>query len=499
MFFMKLFITGSTGYIGRHLIPLLLKQGHFLVILARDLSRIDIPSNFSHQVSFIKGDLLIPSSLQNIPKDIEAAYYLVHSMHQSNEDFSSLEETCAQNFVKLINATSCKQVIYLSGLARSDNLSPHFSSRHHVEEILKKGKAALTTLRSSIIIGSGSASFEIMRDLVEKLPIMIAPKWIKSRSQPIAISDALDYLIGVLGLERSFNQTFEIGGPDILSYKEMLLKLAELRHLRRWIITVPVLTPRLSSYWLYFITSTNYNLAKTLVESLINDSICQNTLINKIVPKKCLSFEESIKRALYYIEENPLIASWKNSLVLSDLNPDLQHYIQVPQHGCLVDVQEIPFPKEKLNAIALNIWSIGGNRGWYYWNWAWRLRGWIDKFVGGVGLRRGRAHPFKISVGDALDFWRVLLADKKEKRLLLYAEMQLPGEAWLELKIVPHKNGYALKQTATFRPSGLLGRFYWWLLYPFHSFIFRGMAEGIIHTPPLPLKEDKDNPFSTLP
>jgi hypothetical protein len=347
-----------------------------------------------------------------------------------------------------------------------------------VGEILRTGKVPVTILMAGIIIGSGSASFEIIRDLVEKLPIMIAPKWLKQMTQPIAVRDVLTYLTDVLGSAACFNQSFEIGGPNVMSYKELLLKFAKIRGLKRIIITMPVLTPRLSAYWLYLITSTSFSLARFLVESLINNAVCKENRIQKLFPRNLLTYEESLRLTFTRIAEDWIPSSWKDSMSGSHLSPDLSRYIQVPTFGTLVDRHVVSFfgPVEEVQK---RIWSLGGDRGWPAMNWAWVLRGFIDKLVGGVGLRRGRTHPTRLRAGDALDFWRVLLADETNRRLLLYAEMKLPGEAWLEFQIIPRETGGEIHQTASFRPHGLWGRFYWYSLYPIHVFIFRQLARRI--------------------
>jgi len=476
---MKILLTGANGYIGQRLLPLLVEAGHKVIAMVRSARRLEVPLHCREHVQIVQGDLLDFENIEKIPKDIEAAYYLVHSLTQKKGHLVDLEQKAANNFLKLLKPTSARQIIYLSGLVSDKNLSPHLQSRKYVDKLLRAGPIPVTTLRAGIILGSGSASFEIMRDLVEKLPIMVAPRWVKNKCQPIGIFDVLEYLISVLNHPKCLGEAFDIGGPDVLSYRQMLLAFAKIRGLRRYIIDVPVLTPRLSSYWLYFVTSTNFNLARSLVESLRNNAICQDHRIKKIIPKKCFSFEEALKRTLQKVEENLILSSWRDSMAISDLNPNLLEYIQVPQFGCLTDLQQVRFdsdPKEVVKAV----WSIGGNRGWYYMNWAWRLRGFIDQLFMGTGLRRGRTHPTRLHNGDALDFWRVLIADKEHQRLLLYAEMRLPGEAWLEFKIIPQKNGGVLYQKASFRPHGVLGRLYWYGIYPFHWLIFHGLAKGII-------------------
>ncbi len=474
---MKILLTGANGYIGSRLLPRLVDEGHEIYALVRSCSRIEIPEKFQSQLHVIEADLLDSSSLLKIPADIDAAYYLVHSMSYSQK-FSELEAASAKNFVSRLENTQAKQIIYLSGLSNEDHLSRHLTSRKRVGEILREGKVPVTILMAGIIIGSGSASFEIIRDLVEKLPIMVAPKWLKQLTQPIAISDVLAYLTLVLGNPACFGHSFEIGGPDVMSYKDLLLNFAKMRGLRRKIITVPVLTPRLSSYWLFFVTSTSFSLARFLVESLINNAVCKENRIQKLFPRKLLSYEEALQLAFTRTEEDWVPSSWKDTLSGSTLNPDLSIYVHVPKFGILSDRRTIVF-SSPIEQVQKRIWSLGGDRGWLAMNWAWKFRGFLDKLVGGIGLRRGRTHPTRLKVGDALDFWRVLLADEKNRRLLLYAEMKLPGEAWLEFEIIPHETGGTLKQTASFRPNGVWGRFYWYSLYPFHALIFSQLAKQI--------------------
>jgi hypothetical protein len=318
-----------------------------------------------------------------------------------------------------------------------------------------------------------------MRDLVEKLPVMITPKWLNTKAQPIAIRNVLEYLIGVLLKPETFNHSFDIGGPDVLSYKEMLLQFAKVRGLKRYIFTIPVMTPRLSSYWLYFVTSTSYLLAVNLVNSMKVEVIAKSNNLGKMLGIKLLPYKEAVNLAFQKIEQNNVVSSWKDSLVSSYTNNSLLENINIPVHGCFVDKREKEI-NEDVDAVLKNIWSIGGRKGWYYGNRLWKMRGFLDNLFGGVGLRRGRTNPHTINTGDAIDFWRVLVADKENKRLLLYSEMKLPGEAWLEFKIVSKDQKSFLKQTATFRPRGVLGRLYWYAVLPFHYFIFDGMAGNIV-------------------
>jgi len=470
---MKILLTGATGYIAKKLLPGLLADGHEVICCVRDRQRFDISRFNSNLVKVIEVDFLETSTLHAIPADIDAAYYLIHSMSSSIDDFEILEKESANNFSNRMDQTHVKQVIYLSGIINNKELSRHLLSRKAVEEILIKGQFHLTTLRAGIIVGSGSASFEIMRDLVEKLPVMITPRWLNTRSQPIAIQNVVQFLRGVLLNEQTYDQSFDIGGPEILTYKEMLLQFAEVRNLKRKIYVVPVMTPKLSSYWLYFITSTSYKLAVNLVNSMKVEVISSQNNLPQLLNIDLISYKEAVRLAFEKMEQQVIVSSWTDALSGKAIEQGISALINVPTFGCFKDEQKIEIIDE--DRVLEKIWSIGGKTGWYYANWLWSLRGFIDKLFGGVGLRRGRKSPTEISAGDSLDFWRVLLADKKGKRLLLYAEMKLPGEAWLEFII---KDGM-LYQTATFRPLGLWGRIYWYVLFPIHYFVFRGMINGI--------------------
>ena len=471
---MKILLTGANGYIGMRLLPPLLQAGHQVVCAVRNKARLSLDEDTLKKVEVIEADFLEDPKPGIIPADIDAAYYLIHSMTSSTTDFDKKEARSARNFNLYMAQTGVKQVIYLGGIVNDAKLSRHLSSRKNVEEILRNGPFALTALRAGIIVGSGSSSFEIIRDLCEKLPVMITPKWVLTRSQPVAIRDVINFLTGVLGNERCFNDSFDIGGPNILTYKQMLQLYAKTRGFNNLIITVPVMTPKLSSYWLYFVTSTSYKLAINLVDSMKMEVVARDKRLQEILDIKPHTYVEAIEMAFAKIEQNLVLSSWKDSMVSGRFKKDLNKYIQVPRYGVLKDEKSIQVadPEKVLE----NIWSIGGEKGWYYGNWMWKLRGVLDKMVGGVGLRRGRTHPNRIFTGDSLDFWRVLLADRESRRLLLFAEMRLPGEAWLEFHL--DKNN-VLHQTATFRPKGLAGRLYWYTLVPFHLFIFKGMIRNI--------------------
>jgi uncharacterized protein YbjT (DUF2867 family) len=480
---MKILLTGATGYIGKRLLPVLIEQGHQVVCCVRDKNRFPIDGIYKHpKVSLLEVDFLkdIQNSGSSLIKDIDAAYYLIHSMSSNVKDFGSLEETSANNFIRLVKQTSVKQIIYLGGITNEEKLSKHLASRKKVEGILNKSGIPLTSIKAGIIVGSGSASFEIIRDLVEKLPVMITPKWLNTKHQPIAIRNILEYLTGVLLKPETFNKSYDVGGPDVLSYKQMLLQLAEVRGLKRFIFTVPVMTPRLSSYWLYFVTSTSYMLAINLVNSMKIEVVAKSNELEKLLDINPISYKEAVQLAFQKIEQNNVLSSWKDSLVSSYSDNSLLEHINIPTNGCFVDKREKEITTS-VDQVLDNVWSIGGERGWYYADWLWHIRGFLDKLAGGVGLRRGRTNSNTIHTGDTLDFWRVLAADKENKRLLLYAEMKLPGEAWLEFKILEKNGKNFLRQTATFRPKGLLGRLYWYSVLPFHYFVFDGMAANIIH------------------
>ena len=470
---MKILVTGANGYIGMRLLPYLVQSGHEVYCAVRDPERLSVNEALRKQLHLITIDFLHTTKKNPLPENIDVAYYLIHSMSSDIGDFSRMEAQCAHNFVSLVEQTQAKQIIYLSGIVNEKALSKHLASRKNVENILMQSTTPTTVFRAGIIVGSGSASFEIIRDLCEKLPIMITPKWVKTKSQPIGIRNVMEYLTGVLLHPNCLNQSFDIGGADILTYKEMLHRYAKNRGFRNWIISVPIMTPRLSSYWLHFVTSTSYPLAVSLVDSMNMEVIAKDQRLQKLLNIRPYTYDEAIQMAFRRIAQNSVVSSWKDSMVSGRLNKKLNDYIQVPRFGVLKDAQRLDNIDPESTFTAL--WKIGGSQGWYYANFLWKIRGYLDQLAGGVGLRRGRTHPDKIYAGDALDFWRVLLADKKKKRLLLFAEMKLPGEAWLEFKIV----GNTLFQTATFRPRGLWGRLYWYSLVPFHFFIFKGMIRRL--------------------
>lgn len=474
----KIFVTGGTGFVGKRLILVLLNQGHQIYALCR-IRGSKVFSDDKPNLHYIWGDLRNSETLKAIPKDIDAAYYLVHSMSEIVSDLVDTELHVVDQFIKGVKNTQIKQLIYLGGIINDEKtLSPHLKSRLLVEKALIESGIPTTVLRASVIIGAGSASFEVIRDLTEKLPVMIAPKWVETLCQPIAISDVLYYLSGVLLNEECYYKIFDIGGPEVLTFKDLMLRYAKFRNLKRWIFNVPVLTPRLSSYWLVFITSVRYSLCSYLVESMKSSSIVKLDGINKIITHDCLTYVESLELAFQMTSQNEVVSTWMDAWEMQGNNPNIDDYIQVPCEGCLKERRKVLIKDSKLETIN-RIWSIGGNTGYYALNWAWNLRGMIDKLLGGVGLNRGRRHPSEIQVGDSIDFWRVILSDKERGHFVLFAEMKLPGEAWLEFSIEEENQRLFLIQTATFRPKGVLGRLYWYTLVPFHFFIFQKMANAL--------------------
>ena len=478
---MHVLVTGANGYIGLRLIQALLDAGHEITAVIRDRRRFPV-THFGAceaRLHLVEADFLDAASLRNLPRAVDAAYYLIHSMG-SGGDFARKEEQCAVNFSESAKSHGWKRIIYLGGLAADEGpLSQHLSSRRRVEEILRGSGVPVTVLRASIIVGSGSASFEIVRDLAEKLPVLVTPRWVHTHCQPIAIRNVLDYLTGLLDHPETAHRSYDIGGPEVMSYLDLIKGYCKVRGLRRVFIPTRLLSPRLSSGWLCLLTSTSFPLARSLVDSLTHETVCHDSKIRGIIPLELLTYREAVERALARIAQNHVPSSWIDSLAAGTLSPRLFDAIKVPEHGILTDSRVVPLTAPRDEVIA-RIWSIGGEAGWPSMNWAWGLRGIVDKLVGGIGIRRGRRHPEELHAGDALDFWRVLLADRPKGRLILYAEMKLPGEAWLEFAIEDLPDGrHALRQTATFRPQGLLGRLYWLALLPFHWLLFPRMARNL--------------------
>lgn len=429
------------------------------------------------RLRLVEGDMLEASSLPGVAGGVDAAFYLLHSMGTGKE-FEEKEERCARNFNEWVEGIGCGRVVYLGGLVPEGELSKHLRSRENVARILKEGSVPLTTFRASIIVGSGSASFEMIRDLVEKLPVMLTPRWAMTNCQPIAIRNVIGYLTGCLKEEGSIGKDLDIGGPEVLTYRILLEQYAAARGLNRLILSVPFLSPRLSAHWLHLVTSTTMTLAKTLIDSLSNETVCKGDEARELVPQKLLTYREAIEMAFARIAQNKVPSSWIDSLSSGRLHPEFLRSIRVPEHGVLTDLRVAELTAERGEVVDA-VWQIGGRNGWPSMDWAWKLRGWMDRAVGGAGVRRGRRSPENLNAGDALDFWRVILADRSSDeasaRLILFAEMKMPGEAWLEFEVT----GKQLIQTATFRPRGWFGRLYWYLVLPFHFVLFPQMARRL--------------------
>ena len=374
---MRVLLTGTNGYIGMRLLPLLLDMGHDVICCVRDENRLYLDQETKSKVSVIEIDFLKEVDLNIIPKDIDIAYYLIHSMSSSTTDFDKKEEISAMNFNAYMKAAHTQQVIYLSGIVNEKNLSKHLWSRKNVEEILYTGDFKLTVLRAGIIVGSGSSSFEIIRDLCEKLPIMITPKWVNTKTQPIGIRDVLKFMIGVLGNTACYNQSYDISGPDVLTYKDMLKVYAKVRGIQLAIITLPVMTPKLSSYWLYFVTSTSYKLALNLVDSMRIPVIASGQELQELLGVQTMSYRRALELAFIKIEQNQVVSSWKDSMISGRFKKDIQKYVTVPKRGCFKDKKKIK--TSDAEKTTQRIWAIGGDTGWYYGNWMWRIRGYFDK------------------------------------------------------------------------------------------------------------------------
>jgi uncharacterized protein YbjT (DUF2867 family) len=470
-------VTGATGYIGGRLVPLLLAQGHRVRCLARDPDRLR-GRDWVGRVEVVAGDVLDRDSLGPALAGCGVAYYLIHSMAGGEGSFCERDLRAARNFASAAAQAGLERVIYLGGLGRrAERLSKHLTSRHEVGDMLRGGPVPTTELRAAMIIGSGSASFEMLRALVSRLPAMVCPRWVANRTQPIAIRSVLAYLTGCLEHPATVGQVLDIGGPDILTYKEMMERFAKIIGRRRLILVVPVLTPRLSAYWANLVTPVPAAVAFPIIEGLKSETVCEDDRIAAMVPVEPVGFDEAVRVALEEVRLHEVETRWTNA---SLPGRDRGRCAFVPADFPIRDEQRVACGASA-GALFERVRCIGGDVGWYYADLLWRVRGGIDRALGGVGLRRGRRDPVDVFVGDAIDFWRVEDVIPGE-RLLLHAEMKVPGDAWLELRVRPLGNGgdhSELIQTAYFRPTPLWGRLYWGLLYPIHRTIFLGMARGI--------------------
>lgn len=462
-------VLGATGYVGRRLVPVLRARGHSVRCLVRNPATVS--EDIRRDAEIVAGDVLQPETLAPAMRDIDAVLYLVHSMGAGESQFAKLDRRAATNVGSAAQAAGVMRLIYLGGLGRRDGQeSAHLRSRHEVAQVLRTSGVPVTEFRAAVIVGAGSTSFEMMHHLVNRLPVMICPRWLVTRTQPIALADVLRYLADAVDNPKTAGAVIDIGGPDVLSYRSMMLTVARELKLRRLLIQVPVLTPRLSSYWVNLITPIHADTARALIEGVRSDTVCENTLAAELFDFEPMSYEEAVHRALKNVR--PRDGKTAQALVMTELEQD---YIDPSHLLCDVRTVESTASAERLFATAA---SAGGSTGWFYANWLWKMRGWIDERLGGVGLRRGRVVSDPIAKGDFIDFWTVEEVIPGRK-LLLHAEMKVWGQAWLEFAVEPIPTGSRLVQTARYYPKGLGGLLYWWVTSPFHFFVFRGMARSV--------------------
>ena len=468
----RVLLTGATGYVGGRLLPLLESRGVSVRCLVRQ------PEHLQDQVGanteVVRGDVLDAQSLHAALEGIDCAYYLVHSMG-STGSFESQDRRAAENFAAAARAAGVRRIIYLGGLGDDrEDLSPHLRSRHEVGQMLRESGCNVVEFRASIVIGSGSLSFELVRALVERLPVMICPKWVSVKAQPIAIEDLLDYLLAGLDWPGTESRIFEIGGPDAVSYGQIMREYARQRGLKRWLVSVPVLTPRLSSLWLGLVTPIYARVGRKLIDSLKNPTVITDPSALEEFDIRPRDLTAAIQRALQKEDRRLADTRWSDSLSSAR---GVRSWAGVRFGNRIVDTRAVEVPVPPSQAFT-PIRQIGGDRGWYFANSLWAIRGWIDLWCGGVGKRRARRDPEHVRVGDVLDWWRV---DEyiPDQRLRLLAEMKVPGRAWLEFEVEPTQDGSLIRQTAVFDPVGLPGLVYWYSLYPIHAVMFRGMLGQI--------------------
>ncbi len=469
-------VTGATGYVGGRLVPRLLEAGYQVRCMTRDPARLQGRA-WQGQVELVAGDVLEPNTLPPAMDRIEVAYYLIHSMG-GGQGFHERDLVAARNFAQAAQDAGVQRIIYLGGLGDMHaDLSPHLRSRQQTGAALRTTNVPVTEFRAAVIVGSGSLSFELVRYLTERLPVMICPRWVFTRIQPISIRNVLDYLLAALETPDSSGQIIEIGGADVLTYSAMMTGYAQARGLKRMLLPVPFLTPRLSSYWLHLVTPIPVSIARPLIAGLHNEVIVHNAAARRLFPQiEPMDYPTAVQHALERLNAAQIETTWSDALVSSQ--GDLPPVMLTSREGMIVERRQhlVAAPADTLYGIFT---GLGGEHGWLHMNWAWHLRGGIDRLAGGVGLRRGRRDPDEVRVGDALDFWRVE-AVEPGRLLRLRAEMKLPGQAWLEFEAQPQSDGRTLLvQTACFAPKGLLGHLYWYGLYPFHRHVFQGMIGAI--------------------
>ncbi|NMO00121.1 SDR family oxidoreductase [Gordonia sp. TBRC 11910] len=477
---MHVVVFGATGYIGGRLVPELLHAGHQVRVMARTPAKLDdVP--WRADVEVVRGDVTDAAAVAEALNGQDVLYYLVHSLVQ--RDFVDIDSTAARLVAAAAHAARVGRIVYLGGLVpHDDELSPHLASRAEVGEILRESGVPTAELRAAVILGSGSASFEMLRYLSERLPAMITPRWVKNRIQPIAVRDVLHYLVGAAHLPDDVNRSFDIGGPDVLTYLTMMRKYAVIANLpRRVVVPVPVLTPWLSAQWINLVTPVPRSIAVPLMESLVHEVVCGEHDIARYIPDPpdgLTGYERAVELALARIKNLDVPTRWSDATTSPAPSDPLPSDPDWSGGSLYTDEREMTTTASP-QALWDVIEAIGGEEGWYSFPLAWSVRGWIDRLTGGVGLRRGRRDPRRLRVGEALDWWRVE-ALERPRLLRLRAEMKVPGDAWLELSVIPTDDGGATyHQRALFRPNGLAGQAYWASIVPFHNIIFSGMARNI--------------------
>jgi len=469
-------LTGATGYIGGRLVPRLLEMGCRVRCLVRDPARLQ-GRPWQGAVEIVAGDVLQPASLIPAMQGVEVAYYLVHSLG-AGPDFHLRDLRAAEIFGTAARAGGVSRIIYLGGLAEAaPGLSEHLRSRQETGAALRRSGVPVTEFRAGVIVGSGSLSFELIRYLTERVPIMICPRWVRTRTQPIGIREVLDYLTAALEVPASSGRILEIGGAEVVTYGEMMMIYAEVRGLRRWMVPVPVLTPRLSSYWVNLVTPIPAIIARPLIEGLRNENIIHDPSARQLFPHiQPVGYRAAVERTLERLHAGHIETTWSDALSTSQSGPPPVVLTNI--EGMIVERRQRLVAATPAEAYRI-FTGLGGDRGWLYLNWTWRIRGFVDRMIGGVGLRRGRRDPDELRVGDALDFWRVE-AVEPGRLLRLRAEMKVPGKAWLQFQVAPAEGGMSLlTQTAFFAPKGLFGWLYWYVLYPVHRVIFSGCIDCI--------------------
>ena len=476
---LRCLVTGVTGYIGGRLVPELLKRGYRVRVLSRDTDRLQ-GRPWIDDVEVVEADVLQPETLPAALKDIDVAYYLIHSMSgKGSSEFHNRDIQAANNFGTIAHQQNVDRIIYLGGLGDPDDqLSEHLASRQKTGSILRESGVSVTEFRAAIVVGSGSKSFEMVRYLTERVPIMICPSWVYSKVQPIAIRNVLQYLVSAIKNPKTRDQIIEIGGSSVITYADMMKIYAEVNGLKRILIPVPVLSPTLSSHWVHWMTPVPASLARPLIEGLKNDVIVQDNKAEKLFPEiSPLSYKRAVELAMARIDTDDVETTWNDALISS--KGDEEPVILKTKEGLNIE-RRIRTVNASSQQVFETFSSLGGEKGWPVFQWAWKLRGIMDRLVGGVGFRRGRRHPKELRVGDALDFWRVEVI-KPDELLRLRAEMKLPGKAWLEFQAIKQEAQMTkLVQTAYFAPKGLFGLLYWYGLYPFHSLIFSRMIEKLV-------------------